>query len=76
MFFYFERERVCEQGRGRARGRERIPSGPCAVSIEPDDGVEPINHEIITEPKWSHTLNQLSHPGGPRKENFKDAGNY
>ena len=45
LFFlnvYFERERecacvqACEGGRGRERGRERIPSRLRAVSVEPD----------------------------------------
>ena len=39
---------VHEQGRGRERRRERIPSRLCAVSVEPDLGLEPTNHEITT----------------------------
>ena len=37
-------------GRGRERGRERerIPSRLCPVSTEPDGGLEPTNHEIMT----------------------------
>ena len=30
-----------ELGRGKERGRERIPSRVCAVSIEPDVGLDP-----------------------------------
>ena len=39
-----------KQGRGRERegGRERIPSRPCAVSAEPDVGLEFMNCEIMT----------------------------
>ena len=42
MFIYFERER------GRERGRERIPSRLHTVSTEPDTGLHPTNHEIMT----------------------------
>ena len=33
---------------GAERGRERIPSRLCAVSAEPDAGLAPMNHEIVT----------------------------
>ena len=42
LFIYFERERererehICKQGRGRERGRERIPSRLHAVSAQPE----------------------------------------
>ena len=39
------------RNRGRAereRGRERIPSRLCTVSVEPDVGLEFTNHEIMT----------------------------
>ena len=39
---------MIKQGRGRERGRERIPSRLCAVNTEPDVGLEPTNHEIVT----------------------------
>ena len=39
---------TCEQGRGRERRRERIPSRLCTVSMEPDAGLELMNHEIMT----------------------------
>ena len=32
----------------RKRGRERIPSRIHAVSTEPDVGLDPKNHEIMT----------------------------
>ena len=45
LFIYFERE----QGRGRERGREKIPSRRIlAVSTELDVGFELQNHEIMT----------------------------
>ena len=37
-----------EQGRGRERGRERIPSRLCTISEEPDVGLELPNCEIMT----------------------------
>ena len=52
--------------RGRERRRERIPSRLCVVSTEPDGGLKPPNHEIMT---WAKTkswmLNRLSHPDAP-----------
>ena len=47
-----ERERECvythsELGRGRERGRERVPSRLRAVSEEPDVGLSPTNLEIM-----------------------------
>ena len=45
---YFEREREREQGRGRRREREKIPSRLCSVSAEPNMGLNPRNHEIMT----------------------------
>ena len=45
-----ERERKHEWGRGRERERERrrVPSRLCITSAEPDMGLEPTNHEIMT----------------------------
>ena len=38
-----------EEGDGqRVKGRERIPSGFYTVSLEPDLGLDPTNHEIMT----------------------------
>ena len=34
--------------RERERVRMRIPSRLCTVSTEPDEGLEPTNHEIVT----------------------------
>ena len=43
---YFERERV---GEGQRKGGgERIPSRLCAVGMEPDTGLEFMNHEVMT----------------------------
>ena len=39
---------MCERGRGREMGRERIPSRLHAVSTETDKGLEPMNCEIMT----------------------------
>ena len=43
LFIFREKERACEQelGRGRERGRERIPSRLCTFSVEPDVGLNP-----------------------------------
>ena len=50
LFYFFKfiylRER--EWGRGRERGRERIPSRFHAVSAEPNVGLELTNREIMT----------------------------
>ena len=42
--FERERERECRLG----RGRERIPNRLRTVSTEPDTGLDPANHEIMT----------------------------
>ena len=51
------------RGRGR-EGEREIPSRLHAVNTEPDVGLEPTSHEIMT---WaeinSRRLNRLSHPG-------------
>ena len=68
IYLFWERERVSKhkQGRGRDRGRERIPSRLCTVSTEPDVGLKPMNCEIMT---WAETKsrppNRLSHPRAP-----------
>ena len=43
-----ERETECERGRGREQGRHRIQSRLQASSTEPDAGLEPTNHEMVT----------------------------
>ena len=47
-FIYFERENTCTSGVKAERGRERIPSGLCAVRAEPNAGLEHTNREIKT----------------------------
>ena len=50
LFVHFERDRD-SVSRGGAQGeeeRERIPSRLCAVSTEPDAGLEAMNREIMT----------------------------
>ena len=55
-----------EQGRGRERRRERIPSRLHTVSVEPDTGLDPMNCEAVTGAEISgRPLNRLSHPGAP-----------
>ena len=55
-----------ERERERERERKRIPSRLCIVSAEPNVGLEPTNHDIVT---WAETksltFNWLSHPGSP-----------
>ena len=46
LVFIFEREH--EWGRGRERGRQRIPRRLRAVSTEPDAGLALTDREIIT----------------------------
>ena len=47
IYFYFERER--ERMREEQREREeRIPSRLCTISAEPDEGLDPMNCEIMT----------------------------
>ena len=37
--------------RTEREGRDRIPSRLCTVSMEPDVGLKPMNHEIMTHAK-------------------------
>ena len=48
FFYYFKREREHKLGKGRERGRERIPSRLCAVGMESDSGLKPMKYEIMT----------------------------
>ena len=48
LFILRERKNMQEQGEGRQRGKERIPSRLCAISTEPDEGLNPKNYEIMT----------------------------
>ena len=43
-----EREHACGWGRGREKGRERIPSKLLAKGAEPDAGLHLTNREIMT----------------------------
>ena len=46
--------------------REGKRENPCADSTEPDAGLDPVNHEIMTRAEVKgQTLNRLSHPGAP-----------
>ena len=51
-------------GEADREGERESQAGSVPMSTEPDMGVGPINHEIMT---WaeiqSQMLNQLSHPG-------------
>ena len=54
------------KGREREGERERIPSSLQAVSVEPDPGLELMNHEIMTGAEIrSRALNRLSRLGTP-----------
>ena len=46
LFIYFERER--EHARVGGAERERIPSRPHTVSMEPDAGLKLTNREVMT----------------------------
>ena len=49
MFIYlFLRETEHEQGRGKQRERESIPSKLLTVSTEPGVGLDPVNPEMVT----------------------------
>ena len=53
--------------RVRERGRERIPSRLCAVSVEPDVGPDPPNCEILALAKTKSQMpNRLSLSGAPK----------
>ena len=68
-FVYFETEGENMHAREeetRERKRERIPTRLCAVSAEPNVGLDLTNHEIMTSAEIkSQMLNRLSHPGIP-----------
>ena len=58
MFVYFwDRETEHEQGRDRERGNTESEAGfrLWAVGTEPDTGLEPTDHEIMTWAKVRHT---------------------
>ena len=57
LFTYFERESKHEPGRGRQRGKERIPNRLRIVSTEPIAGLHLRNHEIMTWTRVGHLIN-------------------
>ena len=60
-----------KQRRGREKGREGIPSRLRTVSTEPDMGLEPTHHKLMTQAEVkSPVLNQLRHSGAPRTGSF------
>ena len=70
MFVYFERERdqVSKWVEGQRERRERIRRSLCAISLELNERLHLMNHEIMT---WAKTkslmLTWLSHLGAPLK---------
>ena len=56
FMFIFERERVCEQGRGEREGDTESEAGSRlrAVGTKPDVGLEPMNHKIVTQAEVRH----------------------
>ena len=75
FYFYFLKFIYFEQGRGRERGRQGIPSRLLTASTEPDTGLDLMNREIMT---WaeikSRMLNGLSHPAALMCMIFKASG--
>ena len=74
LFMLRERKRERERGKGhvsrggveRERGREKIPSRLCAISVEPHTGLDPMKYEVMLLTKVkSWTLSQLSRPDAP-----------
>ena len=67
MFIYFwERQKESKWGRGRERGRQRIPSRLRAVCTEPIVGLKHTGCKIMIWAKTkSQMLNWLKHPGAP-----------
>ena len=48
LFILREKDSMHEQGNGRERRRETIPSRLLADSVEPNLGLDPTNREIMT----------------------------
>ena len=67
MFIYFwERERVYEQGRGRERGRHRIRKQAPVSELSAQSPTQGLNPGTVRSwPELKSDLNQLSHPGAP-----------
>ena len=55
LFIYFERKREMEEQ--KERGRERIPSRLCAVSADPDTGVNLTTMRLEPKSKARHLTN-------------------
>ena len=49
FILFFKVYLFSESGEGAERGRERIPSGLCTVSTEPNARLKPMNREIMTQ---------------------------
>ena len=66
LIYLFLRERGDWVEKEQRERRERIPSRLYTVSIEPDMGFDPMNHEIMIWAKIkSQTINWVSHQGSP-----------
>ena len=67
LYLFWERKSVyaCEGGAYREGERESQAGSP--LSVQSDEGLSPMNHEIMTWPKIKNpVLNRLSHPGAPK----------
>ena len=66
---------MCAHACGSRRGAERKGEKQCRfhiVSTEPDVGLEPMNHEIMTRAKIKNWMfNRLSHRGTPVIQFFR-----
>ena len=72
LFWGRERERAPAGEGQRERETDRSPSSPHAVSAEPDTGLDLMTCKIVTGAETkSWMLNQLSHPGAPRRCTFR-----
>ena len=48
VYLFIFREKVCASAGGAERDGKRIPSRLCALSAEPDMGLDLMNREIMT----------------------------
>ena len=70
--YFWEKERECEWGRGRERGRHRIWSRLQALSCQHRAWCRARTHKLRDHDlSWSRMLKRLSHPGAPRWSNFE-----
>ena len=66
LFYFWERQRESEQGRGRERGRHRIQSRLQALSCQHGAQSRAQTHKLWDHDlSWSRMLNPLGHPGAP-----------